>query len=336
MDCECDGGGNRYLSNVDLKRSPALARLFPGRAEIPSGVCSLQLKPDESPWIVCPRRLLVLGRANAGTRQYQNYAESLLVRHAGYDAGTKVGIWPEVKMKHHDNARKKSFDYTFDYILMPIGRASSSYVEEATGKRWGQLKSLIQKAGYTLSLGRDGHYVEDFPMGNPSIVEIMTSSTSGGNKRKRTTIPMAFEDAMLGKMHEGPGINYRQVWARMVSQLIVKSEVGLSWGGKAFWVLQDSLSDYITTSTALDFGNFVATTASEVNVISLSYGDQRKNASGILELNVGEFYAGPISSSGQTAQPCFQDMIRAPACPPKELLLTLLSKKKHVNSITCH
>jgi len=43
---------------------------------------------------------------------------------------------------------------------------------------------------------------------------------------------MAFEDAVLGKPHQGPGINYRQVWARMVSQLVVKSEVGLAWGGK--------------------------------------------------------------------------------------------------------
>ncbi len=163
----------------------------------------------------------------------------------------------------------------------------------------------------------------------------MTSSTSGGNKRKRTTIPMAFEDAMLGKMHAGPGINYRQVWARMVSQFIVKSEVGSAWGGKTFWVLQDNLANYITASTALDFRNFIATVASEVNVVSLSYGNQYNNTSGILELKTGEFYAGPIASSGQSTQPSFQDMIRAPVCPPKELLLTLLSKKKHVNNIIC-
>ncbi len=150
MDCECDGGGNRHLSNVDLKRNPTLANLFPGRTEIPSGVCSLQMKSGESPWIVCPRRLLVLGRTNAGTRQHQSYAESLLLNHAGYNTGTRIGVWSEVKMKRSKNARGKSFDYTFDYILMPIGSVKSSDVELATGKKWERLKPIIQKAGYSI------------------------------------------------------------------------------------------------------------------------------------------------------------------------------------------
>ncbi|MGI9057395.1 MAG: hypothetical protein ACR2H5_02350, partial [Ktedonobacteraceae bacterium] len=50
-----------------------------------------------------------------------------------------------------------------------------------------------------------------------NIIEIMTSSTSGGNKDKGTTISGAFQDAILGRSHRGPDINYRQVWARMVS-----------------------------------------------------------------------------------------------------------------------
>jgi hypothetical protein len=32
----------------------------------------------------------------------------------------------------------------------------------------------------------------------------------------------------------------------MVSQLVVKSEVALGWNGKAIWVVQDTLADYIS------------------------------------------------------------------------------------------
>ena len=61
----------------------------------------------------------------------------------------------------------------------------------------------------------------------PVIVEVMTASTSGGNKRKRTDMQSAFCDAVLhvyGLRPENgsaPGVNARQVWARMASQLIV-------------------------------------------------------------------------------------------------------------------
>jgi hypothetical protein len=51
-------------------------------------------------------------------------------------------------------------------------------------------------AGYALAKRGIQEYVEDFPKGPPTVVEIMTCSTSGGNKDKRTTIPMAFEDAI--------------------------------------------------------------------------------------------------------------------------------------------
>jgi len=78
----------------------------------------------------------------------------------------------------------------------------------------------MEKGGYHVAVNHEGGYVEDFPYGHPYIIEIMTSSTSGGDQKKGTTVPMAFGDAVLGKLHNGPGINYRQVWARMVSQLM--------------------------------------------------------------------------------------------------------------------
>jgi hypothetical protein len=147
---------------------------------------------------------------------------------------------------------------------------------------------------------------------------------------------MAFEDAILGKSHQAPSINYRQVWARMVSQFIVKSEVGMAWGGKTFWVLQDTLADYISSTTALDFQKFLAEQTSEVNVLCFSYGDAYKNLAGIVEIGTGCLYAGLISPSSNKSKipPSFQDMIRAPVCPPKSILIGLLAKRLPSNKMT--
>ena len=335
MDCPCDGGGNRYLSHINLKNNSELRTYFNNDLkEVPSGVCSLQLQNGEPPWVVCPRRLLVLGRSNVGNRQYQQTSESILLAHSGYSTGTVVGVWPEVKIKYTDDQSGKSFDYTFDYILMSLEIVPLEEASRLTGMKSKPLQKLVQKAGYEIGTKNEEQYIEDFPVGYPCVIEIMTSSTSGGNKKKRTTIPMAFEDSILGRYHTGPGINYRQVWARMVSQFIVKSEVGLAWGGKTFWVLQDTLAEYISKSTALNFNSFIADNTAEVNVISLSYGNSYKDHDGIMEIKEGILYSGPISSStDDNPEPSFQDMIRAPVCPPLSTLLQLLAKRSPTNKI---
>ena len=333
MDGECDGGGNRNLSHIDLSKNTALKSYFLGREIIPSGVCSLQLRKGEQPWIICPRRLLVL----IGNRERQKpFVESLLLQKSGYTKGQTIGVWPEMRVKH--NQQTKAFDYTFDYIIMPLERVRYDEIEEITHQKWKKLEPVIKKAGYSVTCIDGCHYVEEFPIGSPCIVEVMTSSTAGGNQRKRSTIPMAFEDAILGKPHQGPSINYRQVWARMVSQLIVKSEVGMAWGGKSFWVIQDTLANYISSTTALDFKIFLAEQTSEVNVLCFSYRDSDdKNLAGIVEIGDGCLYAGLISPSSNNqseSPPSFQDMIRAPVCPPKSILIGLLAKRFPTNKIT--
>ena len=212
---------------------------------------------------------------------------------------------------------RKKFDYTFDYILMPIGRASQTEAEKTTRETWPVLRRSLEGSGYTIARRNGKYFVEDFPIGPPSVVEIMTSSTSGGNKSKRSTISAAFEDAMLGREHKAPGINYRQVWARMVSQLIVKSEVGLHWGGKTIWLVQDLLVNYICASTALNIRAFLAEHTGEVNMLSLSFGDIADGQRGIIELGVSGMYAGPMTAGedGAVTRPSFQDMVRAPLKP---------------------
>ena len=51
----------------------------------------------------------------------------------------------------------------------------------------------------------------------------------------------AFKSLLLGLDYQGPGINKRQVWGRMATQLFAKSALAESWGGKTFWLVQDQL-----------------------------------------------------------------------------------------------
>lgn len=168
---------------------------------------------------------------------------------------------------------------------------------------------------------------EDQP---PIIVEIMSASTSGGNRAKRTDIQSAFCDAVLyahGIRHElgnSPGVNIRQVWARMASQMIVKSEIANNWGGRAIWVVQDALLDYIRSNTGLHLDGLRSPEweAGEVNVISVNINDPRD-----LEL-----YAGPIRS--KDGQPCWLELLSTPGFPVVETLLNQLTDAKVVTTFT--
>jgi Restriction endonuclease NotI len=144
----------------------------------------------------------------------------------------------------------------------------------------------------------------------PIFVEIMTGSTSGGNKRNGTDIATAFSKALLadqGDVVQCPGVNIRQVWSRMAGQLIAKSEVANAWGGKAIWVMQDLLVSYMKENTGLDFEALRSTEANEVNIIASNgkHGD------------IGVVYAGPIS--GTINEASFADILRAPFIPDYEI-----------------
>ena len=216
---------------------------------------------------------------------------------------------------------------------MPLESVSQHQIEALLGNTWLYWRKILIKAGYVIARRGNLDYVEDFPIGTPYIIEIMTSSTSGGNKAKRTTLPQAFEDAILGKPHNAPGINKRQVWARMVSQLIVKSEVALNWGGKALWLLQDNLADYISESTALDLRKFISQNLSEVNMLSFKYDKTKTNALGIIELAPQYLYSGSISANDVKGKDSFSDIIRTSFKPPIKELIASLAKNKRINEI---
>ncbi|NBX72795.1 MAG: hypothetical protein EBQ89_00660 [Alphaproteobacteria bacterium] len=336
MDAECDGGGNRYLSAINLRLRSDLQKFFPTKTTVQAGVCSLRLRENEQPWIVCPRRLLSL---KDGVSRHQTSVHDHLIRYSGLSKGTRVRVWSEVKMKlatQTEDDETKSFDYTFDYVLAGSERRLLSDVAVLMQKSVRAVKKLAAENGFTVASRNGEEWIENFPSDPITIVEVMTSSTSGGNKENRTQIAMAFEDAVTkGLDHQGPTINYRQVWARMVSQLIVKSQVGLAWGGKTMWVLQDVLADYISSTTSLDLSRYLATKLDEVNILAFGYGQKATSAAAtddIASLEEAKLYAGPISKSPSDGG--FIEIVKIGAAPPKDALWKSLFKKKSSGSLT--
>ena len=65
------------------------------------------------------------------------------------------------------------------------------------------------------------------------------------------------------------------MWARMASQLIVKSEIANAWGGCAIWVVQDALVDYMNRKTGLRLDELrsLEWRRGEVNIISANLDD---------------------------------------------------------------
>ena len=329
---ECDGGGNRYQSflHLDSRRDRELITFFNGRKnDIPAGVCSLQT--TERVWIVCPRRLFVLDQGGDQT-PHETFCEGLLRRYSPSPQAQKAGVWSEVKIKYTEDGSdaeedsEKSFDYTFDYIVCPTRPKPLSEIAELQEVTERKLETSLSKNGYTLARRSGRIYVEEYPDGIPLIIEVMTSSTSGGNKSKGTTIQNAFREAILGRDQESPGINYRQIWARMVSQLIVKSQIGKAWGGKTIWILQDALASYISSTTDLNLRRLISQALKEVNILTLRYQNNQNSRSGTVPLEVDNLYAGEIPPiHGDTD---FNKLLQAASIPPKAVLeMKLLSKR---------
>lgn len=342
MNAECDGGGNRFSSGIILTQHHPLSKYFRDKKQIQAGVCSLQLHEGEQPWIVCPRRLL--NYRHCGNEQLQRKIKKVLCEKSELNKGIRYNVWSEVKMKCSvvEGDEEGLFDYTFDYVIAGKMRKRLSEIAKMVGKSVPKVRDFIEENGFTPCF-RDGEWwCDDFPSMPLVIVEVMTSSTCGGNKKKRTQISQVFEDTVYrlnGRAISptGPGINYRQVWARMVSQLLVKSQIGMAWGGSTFWILQDLLVDYISKTTALNLSDFLASRKGEVNIISGGYGDnvepsKRKGEFALVE--EVKLYSGPVSSDSSFKK-SFSDIIKLGGAPDIAELWKKLIQKKPCGSFVC-
>ncbi len=193
----CDGGGNRDMANIALASDSGIrARYSPKVIQSGKVSCAIcSIGMNDGPKIICPRRLLNFG-SNGFSDQHSNVVK-LLCKTAGFSSNATVDFWTELSLNFRQGNLK--FIYRLDYLLR--------------------------------------ERLPDGSHGAPIIVEIMTCSTSGGNKGLGTDIQTAFRKALLANQGDAvncPGINIRQVWARMASQLIVKSEAALAWAAKLF------------------------------------------------------------------------------------------------------
>lgn len=335
-DNRCDGGGNRYQTFLlphDVGRNGLTGYFSDDLKSIPPGVCSLNVKNVK--WIVCPRRIFSF--ANERKQNYHTeFVSSLLKKYCRLEGADHIGIWSEVKVKFSEelnDEEAKSFDYTFDYIVAPIGPKRISEIASALSVTATKVRKSAEDNGYTIAARGNEYYIEDFPIGKLNIIEVMTSSTSGGNKNKGTTIQQAFVDAIRGEQHESPGINYRQVWARMVSQLIVKSQIGKEWNSKTLWILQDSLSDYITKSTDLNLTKLISHVSKEINLVSIKYGSET-DENGCLKLQEHHLYAGEIPKV--TGDTDFNKLLQAATIPDMNDISNrlILKSMKHKIKLT--
>lgn len=260
------------MASLDLRQDHVLRAAFDGEVgnTVHCGICSIAQKRSPSPWVICPRRILYLGKQPANQDDVLKHVFNL----AGYQSGCTIAVWPEVSVRATKNNRK--FQYTFDYVVRKT---------DERGK----------------------------PYGPPLIIENMTCSTSGGNRSRGTDIQTAFKKAVMGQKAAAPNVNIRQVWARMASQLIVKSEASIKWGGHTIWIVQDHLMNYIRNSTGLDADSLRSNNLKEVNILSVGYGEA--SPSGVRQLNEITLFAGPIAP-GKNNRPCFMDIVRSPYCPP--------------------
>lgn len=215
---------------------------------------------------------------------------------------------------------EKSFDYTFDFIICSVGPIKLHVICEEFGETEVKIEKKLISNGYTLALRDGDKYLEEYPIGVPHIIEVMTSSTSGGNKDKETTIQDSFKKAILNDIHESPGINYRQVWARMVSQLIVKSQIGKKWGGSTLWILQDSLTKYISRTTDLNLNKLISSVMNEVNILSVKLINEQDDL-GCYKIVENALYAGTIPKVESDTD--FNKLLQAASIP----LLTDVKKR---------
>ena len=267
----CDGGGNRDMARVAAS-DPALGPFFDrqvGEATggwLPCGVCSVRLPRDDVVWAICPRRLLTFGPEDVANDQAELANRVFAI--AGLEPNEEVSVWTEISLIDvgADGGR---FNYRLDYVLRSTRTGAP-----------------------------------------PIVVEVMTCSTSGGNRARGTDIQGAFRRAVLFAHRavnapvEAPGVNVRQVWARMASQMIAKSEAANSWGGRTIWVVQDRLVEYIRTNTALPLEALRAPdwTPGEVNML---VSDLAKPVA---------LYSGPIRSAHGSRR-CWLELLGAPHVP---------------------
>ena len=335
----CDGGGNRHQTKITLAKKPPLREFFDDSLDkVIPGVCSIcygaekSKNNDREARVVCPRRLLGFKNESNNipdTNVALKKHEREIMLSAGIPRNIDIGVWAEVYLRYGDNETNSQVDYHFDFVAAPIiknvDETEFTKLFDLTQAQFKEIVSLARKS--KLCNGKTGQnlnfsIVPDLT--HPYIFEIMTASTSGSNTEKGTDIASAFTAAILGREAKSPGINKRQVWGRMATQLFSKSALAEFWGGKAFWIVQDQLLQNIEKTTMLSVEQIEPTATGNINFISMTYSRSQEQESEIVLKNSYENRAG-ISFSGNNAA---VDILLPKVFPDKTELLKAILRRK--------
>ncbi len=289
----CDGGGNRHQTKIKLEKSELRGFFDEELKSVIPGICSIQYGNET--WIVCPRRLLgffsKLNEIPELNATLHNHEKEALIQ-AGVPQGVELGIWPEVYLKYGDE--DSSINYHFDFVIAPIQRNQSfawllekhNIVEDDDIEIF---KSAAKTGKYLKGRYIPEQIQEVLPdLVSPIIIEVMTASTSGSDTEAGTDIASSFTDAIKGREHNCPGINKRQVWGRMATQLFAKSALAEEWGGKTIWLVQDQLLKNIELTTRLSLSDINQEVGETINFLSMTYKDGSR---GVDSLKFDAFFA---------------------------------------------
>ena len=334
MDDVCDGGGNRYQTTIQLTPTEPLTKYFnPGLKRVVPGVCSILAGNDT--WVVCPRRLLAARHAGEGlplvNHFLQAYERDLLVS-AGLPQGVNTGIWSEVALRQRmDDA---DINYHFDYIAAPLVTSTLELVLRGLGLSSQQIADDID--GLIDSAKKNGYFVKGVKnpattpitlpdLGSPFILEVMTASTSGSDTADGTDMRSAFRNAILHADHSSPGINKRQVWGRMVTQLFAKTAFAQEWGGRTVWIIQDELLRNIELTTRLKTRSVPSKQGNNISLVVMHYevlpetGRRRMSFKTSIDGDAGLDFSGNDT---------FTDILLPKTAPPRLELLKAIMRRK--------
>lgn len=239
------------------------------------GVCSIDTAGSR--WVVCPRRLLGFVNKENGipsvNESLHAHEREALVK-AGLPTGVELGVWPEVYLKYEDD--DASINYHFDFVVSPIRRnVGLGDVSQQFGLTDEETRDFVRaskKGGYLMGRATPDSVLPIVPvLDSPWIIEVMTASTSGSDTSAGTDIASAFVKAIRNEDYACPGINKRQVWGRMATQLFSKSALAAEWGGKTIWLVQDQLLKNIELTTKLTLSASKPDGRSSINFLSLKF-----------------------------------------------------------------
>lgn len=328
----CDGGGNRSQTKIDLKKpkNQGLRNYFNSDIEkVIPGVCSIKTGKDI--WVVCPRRLLVAKFDGPNIPLLQPYERDLLLQ-VGLPPNTDIGVWAEVRLQYQ--VEDADIIYRFDYILAPLVDISLRDLlkqrdfDGYTQKDLDYLIKTAKKSGYFRGKRSSDSEKPDIIIRLPDlshfwILEIMTASTSGSNTKNETDIRSAFGKAVLNENHEIAGINKRQVWGRMVTQLFAKTALSHKWNGQTIWVIQDALLNNIELTTGLNTNQIPNNPQQNIRLMIMHYSN---GSNGQQEITFKSSIQGDsgIDFDGNNT---FSDILLPKLYPPKMELLKAILKK---------